>query len=222
MPRAAAKASSSSASVSMAEEAYRTLKWKILSLELEPGSFLNELELTAATGLGRTPVHQALHRLQFDGLVEIRPRKGVLVRKWSAQQIGHLIEARKPVEAAIVRLAAERATDREIEAAGRLLATGRRLIRKSDRDGLLQLDQAFHRSLALASRNPVLGEVLESLHQRSTLLWFIPIADRPEYEAVQSQHEAILAAVRARDAAAAAAAMQAHLDGFLQPTTRRR
>ncbi len=206
----------------MAEEAYRTLKWKILSLELEPGSFLNELELTAATGLGRTPVHQALHRLQFDGLVEIRPRKGVLVRKWSAQQIGHLIEARKPVEAAIVRLAAERATDREIEAAGRLLATGRRLIRKSDRDGLLQLDQAFHRSLALASRNPVLGEVLESLHQRSTLLWFIPIADRPEYEAVQSQHEAILAAVRARDAAAAAAAMQAHLDGFLQPTTRRR
>ena len=48
----------------MAEEAYRTLKWKILSLELEPGSFLNELELTAATGLGRTPVHQALHRLQ--------------------------------------------------------------------------------------------------------------------------------------------------------------
>jgi DNA-binding GntR family transcriptional regulator len=206
----------------MAEEAYRTLKWKILSLELEPGSFLNELELTAATGLGRTPVHQALHRLQFDGLVEIRPRKGILVRKWSPQQIDHLIEARKPVEAAIVRLAAERATEKEIEAAGRLLATGRRLIRKSDRDGLLQLDQAFHRSLALASRNPVLAEVLESLHQRSTLLWFIPIADRPEYEAVQSQHEAILAAVRARDTAAAAAAMEAHLDGFLQPTTRRR
>jgi DNA-binding GntR family transcriptional regulator len=206
----------------MAEEAYRTLKWKILSLELEPGSFLNELELTAATGLGRTPVHQALHRLQFDGLVEIRPRKGVVVRKWSPQQIGHLIEARKPVEAAIVRLAAQRATDREIEAAARLLATGRRLILKSDRDGLLQLDQAFHRSLALASRNPVLAEVLESLHQRSTLLWFIPIADRPEYEAVQSQHEAILAAVQARDAAAAAAAMEAHLDGFLQPTTRRR
>jgi DNA-binding GntR family transcriptional regulator len=205
----------------MAEEAYRTLKWKILSLELEPGSFLNELELTAATGLGRTPVHQALHRLQFDGLVEIRPRKGVLVRKWSPQQIRHLIEARKPVEAAIVRLAAERATDKEIEAAGRLLATGRRLIAKSDRDGLLRLDQAFHRALASASRNPVLGEVLESLHQRSTLLWFVPLADRPEYEVVQSQHEAILAAVRGRDGAAAAAAMEAHLDGFIQPKTGR-
>jgi DNA-binding GntR family transcriptional regulator len=144
-----------------------------------------------------------------------------VVRKWSPQQIRHLIEARKPLEAAIVRLAAERATDKEIEAAGRLLATGRRLIAKSDRDGLLRLDQAFHRALASASRNPVLGEVLESLHQRSTLLWFVPLADRPEYEVVQSQHEAILAAVRGRDGAAAAAAMEAHLDGFIQPKTGR-
>ena len=201
----------------MAEEAYRTLKWKILSMELPPGSFLNEQELAAATGLGRTPVHQALHRLQIDGLLEIRPRKGILVRTWSPQEIRHLIEARKPLEAAIVRLAAERATEVEIETAQALLATGPRLIARSDRDGLLRLDQEFHRALALACRNPVLVEVLETLHQRSALLWFIPISDRHEYELVQSQHEAILAAVRVHDGAAAAAAREAHLDGFINP-----
>jgi DNA-binding GntR family transcriptional regulator len=201
----------------MAEEAYRTLKWKILSMELAPGSFLNEQELAAGTGFGRTPVHQALHRLQVDGLVEIRPRKGILVRTWSPQQIRHLIEARKPLETAIVRLAAERATAQDIEAAAELLAAGRKFIRKSDRDALLRLDQEFHRVLAVASRNPVLVEVLESLHQRSALLWYIPISDRHEYELVQAQHEAILAAVRAHDGKAAAAAMDAHLDSFINP-----
>lgn len=202
---------------SLSEEAYRTLKWKILRMELAPGSFLNELELASSTGFGRSPIHQALHRLQHDGLVEIRPRKGVLVRTWSPQHIRDLIETRVPVEVAAVRLAAERATDAEIKSMQALLATGPRMIAESDRDGLLRLDQEFHRLLVTASRNPVLAEVAKSLHQRSTLLWFVPISDKQEYEVVQAQHEGILAAVRARDPAAAAAAMRAHLTGFINP-----
>jgi DNA-binding GntR family transcriptional regulator len=201
----------------MAEEAYRTLKWKILSTELAPGAFLNEQELAAATGFGRTPVHQALHRLQLDGLVEIRPRKGVLVQAWSPERIRQLVEARKPLEAAIARHAAERATQPELDALRKLLAPGRKLIAKGDRDGLLRLDHDFHAGLAAASRNPVLVELSASLHQRSALLWFVPLAGRNEYQVVQVQHEAILAALQARDGAAAAAAMDAHLDGFVSP-----
>jgi DNA-binding GntR family transcriptional regulator len=200
---------------SLSEEAYRTLKWKILSTELAPGSFLNELELASSTGFGRSPIHQALHRLQHDGLVEIRPRKGVLVRTWSPQHIRDLIETRVPIEVTAVGLAAERATDAEIKSLQVLLATGPRMIAKSDRDGLLRLDQEFHRLLVTASRNPVLAEVAKSLHQRSTLLWFVPISDKQEYEVVQAQHESILKAIRARDPAAAAAAMRAHLIGFI-------
>ena len=200
---------------SLSEEAYRTLKWKILSMELAPGSFLNEQELAAGTGFGRTPIHQALHRLQHDGLVEIRPRKGVLVRTWSPQHIRDLIETRKPLELTVARLAAERATNAQIKTLQALLATGPHMIAKSDRDGLLRLDQEFHRLLAAAGRNPVLAEVAKALHQRSTLLWFVPIADKREYEVVQVQHEAILKAIRGHDPAAAAAAMDAHLNGFI-------
>lgn len=202
---------------SLSEEAYRTLKWKILSMEFAPGSFLNELELAASTGFGRSPIHQALHRLQHDGLVEIRPRKGVLVRTWSPQHIRDLIETRIPLEVTAVRLAAERATDAEIKTLQALLGTGPRMIARSDRDGLLRLDQEFHRLLATASRNPVLAEVAKALHQRSTLLWFVPISDKLEYETVQAQHEAILKSIRAHDPAAAAAAMSAHLTGFINP-----
>ena len=200
---------------SLTEEAYRTLKWKILSMEFAPGSFLNEMELAASTGFGRSPIHQALHRLQHDGLVEILPRKGVLVRTWSPQHIRHLIETRVPIEVTAAELAAERATDAELKSLQTLLATGPRLIAKFDRDGLLRLDQEFHRLLATASRNPVLAEVAKALHQRSTLLWFVPISDKHEYEVVQRQHEAILESIRKHDAATAAASMRAHLTGFI-------
>lgn len=209
------KSSARTVSGSLADDAYRLLKWKILSMELGPGSFLNELELAATMGFGRTPIHQALHRLKYDGLVDIRPRKGVLVRTWSPTDIRHLVEARRPIEEAVVRLAADRATDAEIEVARALLATGHDLIAASDRDGLLRLDQEFHRALARMSRNPVLAEVVESLHQRSTLLWFIPIADRSEYRNVQAQHEAILLAVAEHRPDGAVAAMRAHLEGFV-------
>lgn len=210
-----AKSRDRSSSGSLADDAYRLLKWKILSMELGPGAFLNEQELAATTGFGRTPIHQALHRLMYDGLVDIRPRKGVLVRTWSPSEIRQLVEARRPLEEAVVRLAADRAADAEIEAARTLLATGHGLIAASDRDGLLRLDQEFHRALARMSRNPVMADVVESLHQRSTLLWFIPIADRSEYQAVQAQHEAILHAVAERKPGDAVAAMRAHLEGFV-------
>ncbi len=200
---------------SLSEAAYRLLKWQILSLEIAPGSFLNEQDLAASTGFGRTPIHQALHRLQYDGLVEIRPRKGVIVRSWSPADVRCLIEVRRPLEEAMVRLAAERAALGEIVAARQLLATGRPMIAAGDREGLLRLDHAFHGAIAAMARNPVLAEVVESLHQRSTLLWFLPVSDQPEYEAVQKQHEAILAGISARDGVAAARAMRVHLESFL-------
>ena len=139
------------------------------------------------------------------------------MRTWSPQHIRDLIETRIPIEVTAIRLAAERATDAEIKTLQTLLATGPRMIAKSDRDGLLRLDQEFHRLLATASRNPVLAEVAKALHQRSTLLWFLPISDKQEYKTVQAQHEAILKSIRARDPAAAAAAMSVHLTGFINP-----
>ena len=65
---------------SLAEDVYQVLKWKILTRKVQPGTLLTEDDLCTLVGYGRTPVHQALHRLKYDGLVEILPRKGILVR----------------------------------------------------------------------------------------------------------------------------------------------
>jgi DNA-binding GntR family transcriptional regulator len=199
---------------SLTDEAYRLLKWKILSMEILPGTFLNEQALVESTAFGRAPIHQALHRLQYDGLVEIRPRKGVQVKVWSPADIAHLMEARIPLETAIARLAAMRAADADIADLRDKLATGPALIENLDREGLMRLDQDFHHALAVFAHSPVLAEVAETLHHRSMLLWYLPISGRPEYELVLRQHSAILEAIAAHNSDQAAAAMADHLAGL--------
>ena len=199
------------ASTSLTDEIYQILKWRILSMEMAPGMLLNEQSLVESTGFGRAPIHQALHRLQYDGLVEIRPRKGAQVKTWSPRDLAHLMEARLPLETAMVRLAAERAEDRDIRALREKLDGGPALLAASDREGLMRLDEEFHESLARFAQSPVLAELVENLHHRSSLLWYSPISGRKEYEVVLQQHEQILAAVEKHDPDAAARAMSDHL-----------
>lgn len=196
---------------SLTDEVYRLLKWKILSMELAPGMLVNEQSLVGSTGFGRAPIHQALHRLQYDGLVEIRPRKGAQIKIWSPHDIAQLMEARIPLETAMVRLAAERADDKDIAILREKLDDGPAMIRTLDREGLMLLDQDFHTSLAAFAQSPVLAELVENLHHRSTLLWYMPVSDRNEYELVLQQHQEILAAVAQHNADLAASTMNTHL-----------
>lgn len=204
---------------SLTDEAYRLLKWKILSMELVPGTLLNEQALVESTAFGRAPIHQALHRLQYDGLVEIRPRKGVQVKIWSATDITHLMEARLPLEIAIARLAAERADEAGIADLREQLQAGPAMIESSDREGLMRLDQDFHHALAVFAHSPVLAEVAETLHHRSMLLWYLPISGPLEYERVLQQHSAILDAVAAHQPDQAAAAITEHLSVLANSTS---
>jgi DNA-binding GntR family transcriptional regulator len=202
------------ATISLTEEIYRLLKWRILSMELAPGTLINEQGLVEATGFGRAPIHQALHRLQYDGLVEIRPRKGAQVKAWSPHDLAHLMEARLPLEIAMVRLAAERASERDIRALRAKLKAGPQLVKASDREGLMRLDHEFHQSLARFAQSPVLAELVENLHHRSTLLWYLPLSGPSEYLEVLAEHERILAAVEQHDPDQAALAMSDHLSSL--------
>lgn len=196
---------------SLGEAAYEAIKWRILKMELAPGSFVNVQELADALGLGRSPVHYAVLRLQHDGLLEVMPRKGIVVRAWSREDIAGVLEARAPLEIEMARLAAHRATPEQVRGLRGLLAAGPRYVESDDREALMQLDRAFHQALAECTANPTIVEMQRLLHQRSTPLWFINRADRREYAQVQGQHERIAARIGARDPDGAVAAMQAHL-----------
>lgn len=202
---------------SLADEAYRVLKWRILTLEAPPGAFYREEDLCRLLGYGRSPVHQALHRLKYDGLVDILPRKGIVVRAFTPEHINRLIETRLPLEVEMARLAAARAGAEQVRALRARLAEGRALLEKPDREGLMTLDRDFHRGLAECTGNPVLIEILENLHQRSLILWHVSVSSGGrDYEVVQGEHERILEHVAARDPEGASQAMREHIGRFLR------
>jgi len=202
---------------SLAEDVYQVLKWQILTRKIAPGALLTGEEICALVGYGRTPVHQALHRLKYDGLVDILPRKGIVVRTFSVQAINHLIEARLPLEMEMARLAAQRAQPRQIRELRSMLARGRDLLKRGELEGLMALDRQFHRGLAECTGNPVITELLETLHQRSLILWHVSVPIRgPEYETVHGEHLQLLERIGAGDADGAARLMRDHLTRFIQ------
>jgi len=205
------------ARASLTEEAYNALKWRILTHDLRPGGLFTEEDLSRLSGFGRSPVHQAVHRLQYDGLVDILPRKGIVVRAFSGRDINQLIEVRLPIEMEMARLAALRATTEQLNALRVRLAEGRTYLKHTDREGLMALDRTFHHGIAECTGNQVLMDVLENLHQRSMILWFVSVSsDRRAYDIVQEEHEEVLARLAAHDANGAADAMRRHLEPFLQ------
>ena len=97
---------------SLAERAYVDLREEIIGVRLPPGTLLREDELMARLGVGRTPVREAVQRLQRDGFVTVIPRRGTLVSEISITDLAAIYEVRKQLESWASRLAAERATAR--------------------------------------------------------------------------------------------------------------
>jgi DNA-binding GntR family transcriptional regulator len=200
--------------LSLRERAYGEIKRRINRLEYQPGAYINEARVCEDLRIGRTPVHQALDRLMLEGMVQVIPRKGVIVQPISLEQVLQIIEARIVNEVHCVTLAADRAAAEDVAELQAILQGAPALIRARDREGLMNLDRAFHNRIALAARNPVLADLLTSLHERALRFWFISLSDDLQLRRVNEEHRAILDGIAARDAAAAAAAMRAHIESF--------
>jgi DNA-binding GntR family transcriptional regulator len=199
---------------SLSGDAYELLKWKILCMELEQGRLYAERELCDISGLGRAPVSHAVLRLREDRLIDVIPRRGIIVRSWSPEMIDQLMEARIPVEIEAAGLAAARASDADIAGLEALLAAGARQVEVADRAALARTDRDFHVGLARVTRNEVLVEIVEHLHERSLMLWFVNLAGRPQFQSAYDQHCDVMAALKRRDPAAARAAMRTHLQSL--------
>src|ERR1700753_581213 len=106
--KSAAKHKPASKGSSLTVQAYEQIKENILTLNFMPGRYLNEGALSAILDAGRTPLHQALQRLELEGLVEIMPRKGVIVQPDSISEILKILDSRSPAEAELARNAAQR------------------------------------------------------------------------------------------------------------------
>jgi DNA-binding GntR family transcriptional regulator len=200
--------------VLLREAACEEIKRRIIRLDYRPGQYVNAAQVSADLGIGATPVNQALNRLMHEGMVEIIPRKGAIVRPVSLEEILQLIDVRLVNECHCARLAAERASDGELDDLEGVLDRAEKLVAARDVEGLMLLDREFHMRLGRAARNPVLGELLVGLHERSLRFWFISLSDEEHLAAVQQEHRAVAARLRARDPEGAAAAVRSHIESF--------
>jgi DNA-binding GntR family transcriptional regulator len=205
---------------SLRDAAYQAIKLRIITCAYRPGEYLNEAQVSAAIGIGRTPVHQAIERLMLEGMVEVIPRKGVIVRPVSLHEVLELVDVRMVNESYGVRLAARHADEAELAALDAILARADAAVALRDVERLMLLDRDFHFGLARAARNDVLSAILERLHERSLRFWFISLDPPEHHRSVQAEHADLLAAIRAHDEPAAEEAVRAHIESFRRNVSR--
>ena len=129
------------------DQVYAALREAIVSAELEPGRRLSENELAEALGVSRTPVREALVRLRDERLVAIVPQLGTFVTLISTDAIADAAFVREALECSAIRLATERASERELEELQANLAAQERAEQSGDTEAFDRLDEALHRTL---------------------------------------------------------------------------
>ncbi len=204
---------------SLLDKAYNEIKHRIITCRYRPGEVLSEAEISANLKIGRTPIHQAIHKLTKDDLISILPRKGVMVRPVSIDEAMEIVGVRLVTECYCARLAAERADASELERLDQILASSEEATEKRDVEKLMLLDRQFHDTLARAARNTVLADTLRNFHERSLRFWFISLRDPDHHRRVLTQHRAIVEALRSRNPNAAEAAMREHISAFQRNIT---
>ena len=156
---------------SLAEQAYRALEEQLVTLRLAPGELVSEKDLMDKAGIGRTPVREAIQRLSAEGLLQVLPRKGLMVTPLRRSDLSQVIEARRVMERLMVVKAAERATTDQRQAlktlASQILAAG------SDLEKFFRLDQHLNALLEAACNNRFLVQALTAMHSQCRRLWFL-------------------------------------------------
>jgi DNA-binding GntR family transcriptional regulator len=187
-----------------AAKAYRALERMIVTLELPPGNVATEGVLIERLGLGRTPVREAIQRLAWEGLVEVRPRSGLAIAPLHPGDWLRVIDARRGVEILLARSAARYVT-RDAAARFHDAALGmQKAVVAGDVIGFLEADKALDEALALAAENPFAARVAAPLQTHSRRFWFRYKADTGLAEAAE-RHVALIRSILEGDEVAAAA-----------------
>lgn len=198
----------------LGDQVYTIIWDQIISHRLRPGDKISDLRLSEELGVSRTPIREALHRLAQEGIVRTQSRHGFFVTSFSSQDVGEVYDIRAALEMLTVRQALPRLADQELDEAQRALDEARRQIVDGIEGGeerWLAIDRAFHGLLAERSGNRRLEAILTSLQTQIGVFQVYGIHSSPLRLLSIEHHQAILAALKVRDSAAAARAMEHHI-----------
>ena len=199
-------------SISIADQIFEQLERDILSGKYPRGELLTELRLSEELGVSRTPIREAIRRLEQENILEEAGR-GVTVVGISRQDMLDMYEIRIRIEGLAAEWAAERISDEELGQIRDTLELQRYYTEKGDghSNQIKNLDSQFHELVYRACGSRALNDTLLGLHKKMTKFRMASVSKHSRALQSVEEHEAILAALSARDAAAAGAAMTAHV-----------
>jgi DNA-binding GntR family transcriptional regulator len=186
----------------LAEIAYKQLESLFIQGQLPPGGFVSEPQLRAFLNVGRTPMREAIKRLEADRLLVPLARKGFYVPPIDIREYLYVLELRLPIERYAFVTAATRATDAERIALEHCISKFRRALRNNDNVSAAASDYESKQVILQATRNPYIGQVLRPLHAMGRRFWQFHV-DRKEQVTLNALEIDTLKAVHAADASGA-------------------
>jgi DNA-binding GntR family transcriptional regulator len=191
------------------KDAYTLILEAIEAGSFKPGDRLVEAELADRFGVSRTPVREALQRLETQSMVT-RDGRSLIVASLDYNELSELYAVRTELEGLAARLAARHATEEEITVLRSMVAEDRALLGRDPRL-LSRANKRFHKQIHLASHNRFLVQQLDLVHRSMALMATTSLAAEGRDGPALMEHEKIVAAIEARDGDAAYAALKAHI-----------
>ncbi|WP_213975042.1 GntR family transcriptional regulator [Tepidanaerobacter acetatoxydans] len=178
---------------------FAAMREAILSGKLKPGERLMEVQLAEEMGVSRTPVREAIRKLELEGLVVMVPRKGAYVAGLTLKDVAEVFEIRSSLEGLAAALAADRITDEEVEALDNILKEISEAVAKGDIDKVIKKDGEFHQILFSASRNSRLAQMINNLKEQIDRFRVQSFSNPVRLKSVLSEHKEILDAIKQGD-----------------------
>ena len=182
------------------EIVYEELKMQILKGKITPGTRMMEVEMAEQMGVSRTPIREAIRKLEKEGLVTIEPRKGAYASQLSQKDMTEIIEVREYLEGLAAYYAARRATEEQKEALERVCLRYDDAVEARNSQDMIKLDTEFHHLIVEAAENKILVHLVEQLQELVLRFRYLYYDTFKRGEKMPAEHHAILDSILAGDA----------------------
>ncbi|HIT90893.1 MAG TPA: GntR family transcriptional regulator [Candidatus Merdenecus merdavium] len=191
---------------------FNTLRQAILKGELKPGERLMEIQLANRLGVSRTPIREAIRKLELEGLVLMIPRKGAEVAKITVKNLKDVLEVRRALEELAVQVACDHIDEEQLEDIKLAAKEFEEAVKNRDLSGLAESDIKFHDLIFQATTNQRLITILHNLREQMYRYRVEYLKDSKAHEVLIKEHNEIVKALSERDKEAATLAIRGHIE----------
>lgn len=191
---------------------FNTLRQAILTGELKPGERLMEIHLANRLGVSRTPIREAIRKLELEGLVVMIPRRGAEVAQITEKSMSDVLEIRRAVDALCVELACDRITQEELGALKAACDAFEQAVRTKDVKRIAKADVGLHDIIVQATGNKRLIQLVNNLSEQMYRYRFEYIKDSTQHEKLVEEHRIIYESIVKKDKETACEAAKMHID----------